>query len=144
MHINEQVKIPNLYYLSFFTDSCTNPLGEQTSAWSALHVFDHHRVRNICDSGMSVPVNPLQIVLNGRHLKINVHHFMWTTGGCHDNQACFHVKGGQLSLCQQGGRKKRMKGKGGMGRKSATKSKGGRNHEERGYDTTINKKNYMT
>lgn len=29
---------------------------------------------------------------------------MWTTGGCHDNRACFHVKGGQLSLCQRGER----------------------------------------
>lgn len=47
-----------------------------------------------CTSGTRVPVNPLVIVLNGRHLKINVHHCMWTSRCCHDNQACFRVKGG--------------------------------------------------
>lgn len=29
---------------------------------------------------------------------------MWTTGGCHDNRACFCVTGGQLSLWHRGGR----------------------------------------
>lgn len=62
------------------------------------------RVRNVCDSGVNAPFIALLIVLNGRHLKINAHHFMWTTWGCHDNRACFHVKEGQLSLCQGGER----------------------------------------
>lgn len=29
---------------------------------------------------------------------------MWTTEGCHGDGACFCVAGGQLSLCQYGGR----------------------------------------
>lgn len=79
-------------------------------------------VRNICNSGTSVPVNPLLIVLNGRHLKINVHHFMWTTGGCHDNQACFCVTGGQLSLCQRRGRE---------GGREMVENEGGSDEEKR-------------
>lgn len=35
---------------------------------------------------------------------------MWTIGGCRGNQACFCVTGGQLSLCQRGGREMGEKG----------------------------------
>lgn len=54
----------------------------------------------ICDSpSAGVPINPLLIVLNEMHLKINMNHFVRTTGGCRDNRTCFCVTGGQLSLC---------------------------------------------
>lgn len=110
MHIYEQENLKFLIKLR--PDSWSEAWWEQMSACSQCRALDYHRVRNICDSGTSVAVNPLLIILNGRHLKINVHHFMWTTGGCHDNQACFCVTGGQLSLCQrEGGRdeEKRVK-----------------------------------
>lgn len=57
-------------------------------------------IGNIHNSGTRVRVRPLTlllIVLNETRLKINVHHFLWTTGGCYDNRACC-VTGGQLSL----------------------------------------------
>lgn len=66
---------------------------------SLCHALDYHRFRKMYNSGTSGEVNPLLIVLNEKHLKINVHHFMWTTGSCHDNQACFCVTGDQLSFC---------------------------------------------
>lgn len=128
------------------TDSCTEAPRRQMSVCPRCHASDYHRGRIICNSGTSVPVNPLVIVLNGRHLKINVHHFMWTAGGCHDNRSCFCVKGGQLSLCQQGGgwggvwgrgKKQtrgrwRKEGKGGMEGEGRIESEGGREVKWRG------------
>lgn len=89
------------------------------------------RERNICNSGTSAPVNPLLIVLNGRHLKINVHHFVWTTGGRHDDQACFRVKGGQLSLSQLERREGAMDGyRGSRGGGGMDREREGRRDEE--------------
>lgn len=47
---------------------------------------------------------------------------MWTTGGCHDNQACFCVTGGQLSLCQRRGRE---------GGREMVENEGGSDEEKR-------------
>lgn len=59
------------------------------------------------------------------HLKINMHHFVRTTGGCRDNRTCFCVTGGQLSLCRWGG------GGGGHGGKKGDGNEAGRRLNEK-------------